>query len=155
MASRGHSQGTAFTVKLPTIRTERTTKESSPSDVPPVARKLRVLVVEDHGDTRRTLSRLLTHFGHDISVADCVETALDASRGREFDALLSDISLPDGTGYQVVAHVKKQQPLKAIALTALGMESDVKRSREAGFDFHLTKPIDFAELRTVLEEIGC
>ncbi len=68
--------------------------------------------MEDHGDTRRTLLRLLSHFGHEVSVADFVATALDVSGSKEFDALLSDIGLPDGTGYEVVVHVKKQQPVK-------------------------------------------
>jgi CheY-like chemotaxis protein len=122
-------------------------------------RRLRILVVEDHGDTRRTLARLLTHFGHEISVADCVQAALHVFSSQEFDAVLSDIGLPDGTGYEVIAQAKRQHArthanaLTGIALTGFGMDEDIRRSKEAGFDYHLTKPIDFAQLRTVLGQI--
>lgn len=62
--------------------------------------------------------------------------------------------MPDGTGYEVIAQAKRHRPIKGIALTGFGMEQDMRRSKEAGFDFHLTKPIDFAELRTVLDQIA-
>jgi CheY-like chemotaxis protein len=115
---------------------------------------LRILVVEDHRDTRRTLARLLSHFGHQIAVADSVESALRMFRSQQFDAIVSDIGLPDGTGYEIIKQAKQRYPVKAIALTGFGMDADLVRSKAAGFDFHLTKPVDFAELRTVLGEIS-
>ena len=117
-------------------------------------RALRILLVEDHADTRRTIAGLLAHFGHDILTADCVGAALPLCESKQFDAVLSDIGLPDGTGYEVIAHAKKQQELTGIALTGWGMEEDIRRSKEAGFDYHLTKPVDFAVLRNVLGLIG-
>jgi CheY-like chemotaxis protein len=117
-------------------------------------KRLRILVVEDHGDTRRTLARLLSHFGHQIAVADSVESALKTFRSQPFDAIVSDIGLPDGTGYEIIKQAKRSYPVKAIALTGFGMDADLRRSKAAGFDFHLTKPVDFAELRTVLGEIS-
>jgi PAS domain S-box-containing protein len=152
--SRGKDHGALFRVTLPLSQAASSVSSDKTSTAGSESKRLRILVVEDHGDTRRALSRLLTHFGHDILVADCVEAALNASEAKNFDALLSDISLPDGTGYEIVAYVKKQQPLTAIALTGFGMDQDVQRSRDAGFDFHLTKPIDFAELRTLLGQVG-
>jgi CheY-like chemotaxis protein len=116
----------------------------------PKRKELRILVVEDHRDTRHTIAYLLRHFGHEISVADSVAEALDVCSTQEFDAVVSDIRLPDGTGYDLIAQVKKQQPVIAIALTGLGRDEDVRRSKEAGFDYHLTKPVDFHELRTLL-----
>jgi DNA-binding response OmpR family regulator len=91
---------------------------------------LRILVVEDHCDTLQALSNLLTHFGHEISVADDAESARKIIRSKEFDVVLADIALPDGSGY------------------------DIERGKEAGFDFHLTKPVDFHELRAVLGQIA-
>jgi CheY-like chemotaxis protein len=117
-------------------------------------KSLRILVVEDHGETLRTLSNLLTHFGHEISMADSTQSALEIVDSKQFDVVLSDIGLSDGTGYDVIAQAKQKQPVTGVALTALDREEDMKRSREAGFDFHLTKPIDFHELRTVLGQIG-
>jgi hypothetical protein len=108
--------------------------------------------VEDHQDTRRTLSRLLTHFGHDVVTADNVERAINIIGSNNIDAVLCDIGLPDGSGYEVAAQARANGHIKTIALTGFGTEQDVQRSKEAGFDFHLVKPINFQELRTVLDQ---
>jgi CheY-like chemotaxis protein len=117
-------------------------------------KSLRILVVEDHGDTRRTLSRLLSHFGHEISVADSRQSALEMIGAKKFDVVLSDIALPDGSGYDVISRAKQKQPIKGVALTGFDRAEDIARGKAAGFDFHLGKPVDFHELRTVLGEIG-
>jgi CheY-like chemotaxis protein len=125
------------------------TKASYNSD-----RRLRILVVEDHSDTLQALSRLLNHFGHEISVADGAQDALNIIDSKEFDVVLCDIALPDGSGYDVIAQAKRRRPIKAVALTGFGTSEDVERGRQAGFDFHLTKPVDFHELRAVLGQIA-
>jgi CheY-like chemotaxis protein len=117
-------------------------------------RSLRILVVEDHDDTLQTLSRLLAHFGHEISMADSTQSALAIVDSQELDVILSDIGLPDGSGYEVISHAKRKQSVKGVALTGFDKQEDIERSKQAGFDFHLTKPVDFAELRTVLSQIG-
>ena len=121
---------------------------------PKTTRSLRILLVEDHGDTRKTLSRLLRHFGHQLSVADCTESALHFIDLNDFDVVLSDIGLPDGTGYEVIsqAKAKKKHHVMGVALTGFGSDEDIRRGKEAGFDYHLTKPVDFHELRTVLDQ---
>jgi CheY-like chemotaxis protein len=116
-------------------------------------KSLRILVVEDHGDTRRTLSRLLSHFGHEISVADSRRSAFEMIDAKNFDVILSDIGLPDGTGYDVISQAKRKQTIKGVALTGFDRDEDIKRGKEAGFDYHLAKPVDFHELRTVLSQI--
>jgi CheY-like chemotaxis protein len=118
------------------------------------AKPLRILVVEDHSDTLQALSRLLTHFGHEISVADGAQSALKIIDSKEFDVVLSDIGLPDGSGYEVISEAKRRQPVKAVAVTGFGTDEDIRRGKEAGFDFHLVKPVDFHELRTVLGQIA-
>jgi CheY-like chemotaxis protein len=115
---------------------------------------LRILLVEDHGDTLQALSRLLTHFGHEISVADGAQSALKIINSKDFDVVLSDIGLPDGSGYDVISEAKRRQPIKAVALTGFGTDEDIRRGKEAGFDFHLVKPVDFHELRTVLNQVA-
>jgi DNA-binding response OmpR family regulator len=125
------------------------TKDGSSS-----GKSLRILLVEDHCDTLETLSNLLTHFGHEISVADDANSARKIIGSKEFDVVLADIALPDGSGYDLVAEAKRKQSVKAVALTGFGAPDDIKRGREAGFDFHLTKPVDFHELRAVLGQIA-
>jgi CheY-like chemotaxis protein len=100
------------------------------------------------------LARLLTHFGYEVAIASTFEEALNAFRAQRFDAILSDIGLPDGTGYDLISEAKRTQDIKGVALTGYGMSHDVRRSEEAGFDYHLTKPVDVAELRTVLRKLG-
>lgn len=111
-------------------------------------------MVEDHDDTRSTLSRLLTHFGHQISVAASKRVALEMIAAKNFDVVLSDIALPDGDGYDVISHAKQKQPVKGVALTGFDRDEDIRRGKQAGFDFHLSKPVDFHELRTVLGQVG-
>jgi CheY-like chemotaxis protein len=72
---------------------------------------------------------------------------------KQFDVVLCDIALPDGSGYDVIAQAKRRQPVKAIALTGFGATEDIERGKQAGFDFHLTKPVDFHELRAVLGQV--
>jgi len=111
--------------------------------------------VEDHKDTRHTLSRLLTHFGHQISVAADKQSALNIlASSQNFDVILCDIGLPDGSGYEVIFQAKRRHPVKAVAITGFGTEADVRRSTEAGFDFHLVKPVDLRELQGVLDQVG-
>jgi CheY-like chemotaxis protein len=117
-------------------------------------KRLRILVVEDHSDTLQALSRLLDHFGHDISTADGARSALDLINSKEFDVVLCDIALPDGNGYDVIAEAKRKGAVKAVALSGFAARDDVERGRKAGFDFHLGKPVDFHELRAVLGEIA-
>src|SRR5207245_2262578 len=117
-------------------------------------KSLRILVVEDHGDTLQALSRLLTHFGHEISVAEGAQSAQEIIDSKEFDVVLCDIALPDGNGYDLIAEAKRKRPVKAVAISGFAATEDIERGRKAGFDFHLAKPVDFHELRAVLGQIA-
>jgi PAS domain S-box-containing protein len=152
--SRGRSHGTTFRVTFD-VMPNRVGRSRVAARTPHKRTKsLRILLVEDHGDTRQTLSRLLRHFGHNISEADCTQRALEIMRSQVFDVVLSDIGLPDGSGYQVISQAKREQRVKGVALTGFGTDEDIRRGREAGFDFHLTKPVDFHELRSILDQAG-
>src|SRR5205814_6024570 len=87
--------------------------------LPPRGRSLRILVVEDHGDTLRVLARLLDHFGHEISLANGAQSALEMVESKEFDVVLSDIGLPDGSGYEVIAQAKRNNQSKELPLPDL------------------------------------
>lgn len=147
--SRGRGFGTSASVQLSCYYGVETSQKN---DLQARARPSRVLLVEDHLDTRRVLSRLLESYGYTVAVAGSVEEALDTFRRGKFDVILSDIGLPDGSGYDVIAGARKIRDVTGIALTGYGMSEDVRRSAEAGFAFHLTKPIDTSELRSVLRE---
>ena len=152
--SRGRSYGATFTLTLDAIAKHVEKNEVGSQGPQKSAKSLRILLVEDHGDTRHTLSRLLTHFGHQISVAENTQTALEMVQSEKFDVVLSDIGLPDGSGYEVISQAKRKRPVKGVAITGFGTDEDVRRGKEAGFDFHLVKPIDFHELRSVLDQVG-
>ena len=112
---------------------------------------MNILVVEDHQDSRRVLSSLLGRDGHQILAASGVIEAIKILENIRVNVLLSDLSLPDGDGLELVAKAKAIQPkVCAIALTARSSTNDFERGKKAGFDHYLTKPFDFHELRTVL-----
>ena len=117
-------------------------------------RNLKILVVEDHGDTSRLMARLLEGHGHDVRVAECVNTALAAARGERFDLLISDIGLPDGTGLDLMRELQTIRPIKGIALSGYGSSDDVRDARAAGFAAHVTKPVDFAKLEKLIQELS-
>jgi len=151
--SRGRSFGATFKVTLETM-SEEVAKSNLDSKGPKHAPKpLRILLVEDHHDTRHTLSRLLTHFGHQVVTAGNIKKALEILASGPIDVLLCDIGLPDGTGYEVISRAGGKRPTKAVAITGFGTEEDIRRSKEAGFDLHLVKPIDLHELQTVLHKV--
>jgi PAS domain S-box-containing protein len=152
--SRGRSFGATFTVTLDALPDGDAVNGLNHRVGGKTLKPLRILLVEDHQDTRRTLSRLLTHFGHNVVTAENVECAIHLIGANNIDVVLCDIGLPDGSGYEVAAQARAKGHIKTIALTGFGTEQDVQRSKEAGFDFHLVKPINFQELQSVLEQSG-
>ena len=152
--SRGRSFGATFKVTLDVLPQGSAAIGLNHRVGGKTSKPLRILLVEDHQDTRRTLSRLLIHFGHDVVTADNVEGAMAVIASNNIDAVLCDIGLPDGSGYEVATQARAKGHIKAIALTGFGTERDVQRSKEAGFDFHLVKPINFQELQTILDQSG-
>jgi len=153
-SSQGMHKGSTFTVELPTVNPPyAATPQASalPANVQEVSR--RILLVEDHTDTANAMSRLLRGLGHDVTIADSVSAAMQALPQGSFNLLLSDIGLPDGTGMDLIRQIRKSSRIPAIALTGFGMEDDVADCKAAGFDEHLTKPINFQKLKTVIDQI--
>jgi len=114
----------------------------------------RLLVVEDDRDVRETLEWLLRDMGHDVeSAADGIRAVETAIHGR-FDVALIDIGLPGLDGYEVAIEIRKHlgPGLRLVALSGYGSREDRRRSIEAGFDLHLTKPYDLDGLRNLLAE---
>jgi signal transduction histidine kinase len=154
--SAGRGCGATFTITLAAAQ-EWAPRDSSPSLRPHAADRagLRILLVEDHTDTREALSELLQIYGHDVETAVSVASALAAFAESPFDLLISDIGLPDGSGLDLMRQILARSPngVKGICLTGYGMEDDLRRSREAGFLAHLTKPVNLQELESVLDRV--
>lgn len=113
---------------------------------------LRILVVDDHCDTLRSLKLLLTRLGYQVLGAENMMDALRIAEQEHFDLLLSDIGLPDGSGHELVKRIREKRDVVAIAVSGFGMEEDVRRSRDAGFFDHLTKPVSLDRLQQVIEQ---
>jgi DNA-binding response OmpR family regulator len=110
-----------------------------------------ILLLEDHGESRDIIAKLLVHCGHTVTVASNLAEASDLLGKMPFEVLLSDIGLPDGDAFQLVAEAKRSLPvMKTVALTGRATDEDRELSRQAGFDHFLTKPVDFHELRSLL-----
>lgn len=161
VASEGHGHGATFTLSLPRGRDLPALPEAPAAPVEienpkSQIQNLRILLVEDHADTAEAMAELLGLLGHQVTVAGDVAGALAtgeaaASRGS-LDLLISDLGLPDGSGLDVMRALSRFQ-LPGIALSGYGMEEDVRRSHEAGFRRHLTKPVNLPQLQAALREI--
>jgi CheY-like chemotaxis protein len=129
---------------------------ASPSDAnedaPDERLGVRVLVVDDHEDSAETLALVLEMKGYDVKVAHSVHEAEE--RAGECDVLISDISLPDGSGLELVKTLQRRRSLPAIALSGYGTEQDRQRSLKAGFAEHLTKPVYPARLIEAVRRVS-
>jgi CheY-like chemotaxis protein len=117
---------------------------------------VRVLVVDDCPDTAEGMARLLRRSGHEVDVALDGETAIQRARAKQPDVVLLDICMPGMDGYETASQLRAlfQNKVRLVAITALGSEEDRKRCLEAGFDLHLAKPVDPAEVRNRLREVA-
>ena len=102
--------------------------------------------------TARIMAKLLRQNGYLVTTANNVAGALDVPL-EDYDLVVSDIGLPDGTGLDLMRTIRLRHDVPGIALTGFGMEEDVRKSREAGFVAHLTKPLDFARLDVMIRKV--
>jgi PAS domain S-box-containing protein len=152
--SGGAGRGSALTLRLPLQA-----RESAPAPgeaATPEAKTLRVLIIEDNQDAADSLQILLELSGHRAEVAYTGKDGLDASRRQPPQVVLCDIGLPGGmNGYDVARGLRAELPdIHLIALTGYAQEEDQRRAREAGFDRHLTKPVDPTALIRLLGEMS-
>ncbi len=119
---------------------------------PGASRPLRIFIVENHDDTRFLLGLLLEQLGHTVASAATLAEALAAIPQAHCDVLISDIGLPDGTGWELMRQLGDARPPYAIAMSGFGMSSDRQRSLGVGYRHHLLKPVEPNELERLLEE---
>ena len=161
--SEGRGHGASFTIELPLAHEDAVTTDSPfPEKSPPAfsieeprvaASRGRVLLVEDHEPTRVALERLLSRRRFEIVSAGSIAEARKAAAPGGFDLLISDIGLPDGNGFDLMAELRDRFNLPGIALSGYGMEEDIARSELAGFSDHLTKPVRVQALDRALARI--
>ncbi len=157
--SPGKDQGSTFSVELNTVLApvgRDGDGQDQPVDREPkqfVPTHRRVLLVDDHYDTCIGMKRMLERHGYEITVAHTAEQAVEKVRTEEFDLLISDIGLPDRSGYDLMREVRLNNDLPGIALSGFGSEQDVTQAREAGFAEHLTKPVSFERLEKTIQSL--
>ena len=157
VASEGPGRGSEFSIRLPRL---------AEADVPAPAREVglgpaaprprRVLIVEDNADARESLSLLLRLSGHEVETSENAMEGLEKLAAFAPDVMLVDVGLPGMDGYDLARRVRQRPAARGVALVALtgyGQIEDRRRAKEAGFDVHLTKPVEPDRLRKVLDEL--
>jgi signal transduction histidine kinase/BarA-like signal transduction histidine kinase len=155
--SDGAGRGSVFTVELPVtvLPTAGATavESTSSADGEPLT-GARLLLVEDHADTGRVMARLLKRAGFQVVYAESVEKAWAAWQAGEFDLVVSDIGLPDGTGLDLMRKIREVRPTATgVCMSGFGMESDLEASRQAGFAEHLIKPVDMQQMQAAIRRL--
>jgi CheY-like chemotaxis protein len=159
--SLGKDQGATFIVDLKTVAAPVSAENGADGhdDAAAEAKKRaasprhHLLVVDDHADTCIGMKMMLERRGYDITVAHSAGQAVEKTKQADFDLLISDIGLPDRSGYELMSELRKSKGLRGIALSGFGMETDVDKARDAGFSEHLTKPINFDRLEKAIRHL--
>lgn len=157
--SAGLGHGASFIIELSNVVSNLTEarssqKSASATSLQELGSRRRILLVEDHADSVRSMLLLLNAKGYKVTTANSVEAALKVVTQEEFDLLVSDIGLPDGSGEDLIRQLRTSgHALPGIALSGYGMEEDITRSQAAGFQIHLTKPVSPENLQSAIERL--
>ncbi len=153
-ASQGTGFGATFTITLPTCAPEQAAEQpvSGPAHHElPIG--MRILIVEDNTETLRALERLLGMQGYRVSVATSAEAALMSIEQQHVDLIISDIGLPDMSGWDLLRKIREKSQVKAIAFSGFVSDQDRQKSKDAGFAEHLSKPIDIGVLTRTMSAV--
>lgn len=151
--SEGSNRGSRFTIQLPLAHSTTDAVAGTPEAARSNGDGAKILLVEDHPDTAAVLARLLSTLGYVVKTAHTVGSALQMAAAEKFDLLLSDIGLPDATGYELMQKIREQHGLRGIAISGYGMDSDLDKSRQAGFVDHVVKPVNLPHLQSIIQRV--
>jgi signal transduction histidine kinase/ActR/RegA family two-component response regulator len=161
--SEGKDKGATFRIQMHTVKAVAPSEVERAAPVSPNStprRSMRILVVEDHPETAEQFARLIKRAGHEVICAGTIREAQKHAmmpapdRACAFDILISDQDLPDGNGRDLMRNLSKRYPIRGIAISGYGMKEDIESSIAAGFSFHITKPVDWQELRAAIQKIA-
>ncbi|MHC5539105.1 hybrid sensor histidine kinase/response regulator, partial [Singulisphaera rosea] len=152
-SSEGVGRGSEFLIRLPLTKTTASMRSTPGGQAEHPVKKLRILIVDDSVDTARGMARLLKLLGHEIETAHNGMEGIEAAREQRPNFIMLDIGLPGMSGYEVASQLRREACCKdavIIAVSGYGQDEDRRRSKSAGFDFHLTKPVDYDALLALL-----
>ena len=146
---------------LPTLQSKFASTPTDPQrhafkDQSSLGKKRRALVVDDVADVTEMLAVLLTHAGYEVKTASSAAAAIDSARNDRFDVIISDIGMPQMNGYELARELRGMpgyETVPLVALTGYSKFDDRQRSLDAGFNAHLTKPIEPRELLDLIEQL--
>lgn len=118
------------------------------------ARKLQVLVVDDQRDTARMLQLFIAGAGHEVQTAGTKAAALELAGRKQFDLVVCDLRLPDGSGNDLLGELRQSQPIKGIVFSGLSEPEDMELSRKCGFSAFLVKPQDLDRLLETIDRVA-
>jgi CheY-like chemotaxis protein len=150
--SEGYGRGSEFVVRLPAVLTPPARDDGPAENGRPAARR-RILVVDDNRDAAVSLAMMLELMGNEVRTAHDGREGVDAAEVFRPDVVVLDIGLPRMNGYEAARHIREQpwgRDAVLIAVTGWGQEEDKRQSKEAGFDFHMVKPVEPAALEKLL-----
>ena len=151
-ASSGRGKGATFTVEMP-VSARAGSVVRSPRGRGSPKLNCSILLVEDHPDSREIMTRVLANLGCKVKSAGTVAEALAVAEKNEFDLLISDIGLPDAAGTDLMREMAARFGLRGIALSGYGSDKDIANSKEAGFEAHMTKPVNMQVLEDTLRRL--
>jgi PAS domain S-box-containing protein len=154
--SAGRGEGSTFTISLPSDTAPPELETAAPpiTQAAPPKKPLRILLVEDHNETRNAMARLLRKLGYELAAAPNATEAAEMAAQGHFDVVISDLGLPDRDGYDLMRELSGRHQLKGIALSGYGMEQDLARSKESGFAMHMVKPVTIEALAHAIDELS-
>jgi PAS domain S-box-containing protein len=146
--SDGLDKGSTLVLRLPLVPEGVVT---APKPVLTEPKSLRIFLLEDHEDSAQALASVLRGLGHTVKITRTVAQASAEICKGEYDLILSDIGLPDGTGIDFLGVARQFTKAPAVALTGYGMDEDIENCRKAGFEGHIIKPVEFEDLEKAVE----
>ena len=152
-SSGGTGAGATFTITLRAMETSLLDRPVLTLPAETLQGGAKILFVEDHADTARVLRRILESAGYTVVHSDSMAGALESAAVEDFDLVISDVGLPDGSGLELMRKLRSNGALPGIALSGFGTDDDLAASLAAGFKEHLTKPIDWPLLRNAIERV--
>ncbi len=155
-SSKGTGQGSEFVVRLPLLEVDSTQERPSPTEGVNLPTRHRILVVDDNADAARMFSAMLEMWGHETVTAYDGEEAVARAEACKPEIILMDIGLPKLNGYEAATKIREQawgKPMILVAVTGWGQDEDRQKSRSAGFDAHLVKPVGYDTLQKLIGEL--